>query len=423
MRKKRIVSLLACGVIAAGTTVGLTACSSNDGITVWGSQDEQATLQQMVDLFLEQNSDVTIPIKVGVASAADAVTNLSVDATVGADVYCYVNDQLINLINYTALQPIPEAAVARIKEANTEASVNSAELNGDYYGYPYAADNGYFLYYNKNIMTEEEAGSLEGILEACKKNRKYFIYNMTEAWYVGAFFLGTAEGCVGGTYDVEYEGTVVSSAGTNFDQNVPGTEYSIAKVGGDAMVRLNSNKWFISGDDSTIAQYLTGDGTDTMFGACISGTWNASLIQEKLGDGYAATKLPTYHSEVTGEDYQMGSLMGYKHFGVNPHTKHASEAHRLAEFLTSEAMQELRFDNLQTGPSNKNVAKLPKIGESVALSALIKQGDYATPQGVFPDSYWNAMKAFGGNVCGQTPTITLDNLDDKLADFIKAFKE
>ena len=115
MRKKRIVSLLACGVIAAGTTVGLTACSSNDGITVWGSQDEQATLQQMVDLFLEQNSDVTIPIKVGVASAADAVTNLSVDATVGADVYCYVNDQLINLINYTALQPIPEAAVARIK--------------------------------------------------------------------------------------------------------------------------------------------------------------------------------------------------------------------------------------------------------------------------------------------------------------------
>lgn len=424
MKKKAIISLLACGVIAAGATMGLTACGKgNKGLTVWASSDEQATLKKMIAAFKEQNPDFGLDIKTDIVGAGDAVSKISVDVSASADVYCFANDQIVNLINYTALSPLPDAAVDRIKEANDANAVEAGKFGSKYYGYPYAADNGYFLYYNKNIMTEEEAGSLEGILAACKKSGKYFIYNMPEAWYTGAFFLGTGESCVGGAYNVEYEGTVVSSASVNFGEKVSaGSEYTIGEIGGQGMIDLNAHSNFISGDDTTIAQYLNGDNSGTKFGACVSGTWNASTIQEKLGEGYAATKLPTFRSSLDGNDYQMGSLAGYKHIGVNPNSKHVAEAHKLAEFLTNEAMQELRFDDMQTGPSNKNVAKLQKVKDNVALAALVAQAPYATVQGAFPGSYWDAMKAFGANCEGSSPTITSANLKTQLETFIAAFK-
>ncbi len=426
MKKKGIIALIACGVLAAGATLGMTACGNkNNGITVWASQDDQETLKKMIAQFQEENPDFKTPITTGVVGAGDAVSKLSTDATVGADVYCYADDQLVELLTYSALAPLPTATVENLKEENDVKSVEAGFFNGKYYGYPYAADNGYFLYYNKGIMTEEQAKTLEGITEACTAAGKYFIYNMPEAWYTGAFFLGTGEGCVGGTYTVEYEGKVVAKSYTNFADKVGDSEYTIAQVGAQAMIELNAKRsdCFISGGDTEISTYLNGKGGVTWFGACVSGTWNAEAIQGKLGDDYAATKLPTFHSSLTGEDYQMGSIAGYKLLGVNPNSKHLAEAHQLAAFLTSEKMQELRFDELQTGPSNKAVAQLEKVQKNTALAALVAQAPYAT-QGLFPGKYWDAMKGLGGNIEGQKPTITTVTVsadDLTMTDALKAF--
>ncbi|MDE6869010.1 MAG: extracellular solute-binding protein [Clostridia bacterium] len=422
MKKKGIISLIACGAMAVGATMGMTACNNaNKGITVWASSDDQATLKQMIEIFLEENPDFDIPINTGVVGAGDAVTKLSVDVSAGADVYCFANDQVNNLVAYGALSAIPQVTVNRLLQENDTASVEAGRMGDKYYGYPYAADNGYFLYYNADVISEEDAGSLEGILEACRKSGTAFIYNMEEAWYTGAFFLGTGEGCVGGIYECEYEGSTLVYSHTNFNENVEGYEYTIGEVGARGMMALAANRSFVPGDDDTISQYLNGDKTGTWFGACISGTWNAEKIQQTLGENYRATKLPTFHSELTGEDYQMGSLMGYKLFGVNPTTKYLEESHQLAAFLMSEQMQELRFDNLQTGPCNKNVAALDKIGENVALAALVAQSAFATPQGAYPDEYWNAMKAFGANVKGLS--VTTATLASDLATFINGFEK
>ena len=427
MKKKGIIAILACVVLAAGATLGMTACTNkNKGITVWASQDEQATLTKMIAQFKEDNPDFKTPISQGVVGAADAVSKLSTDATVGADVYCYANDQLVELLTYSALAPLNAGVVEKLKEENDANSVEAGLFNGRYYGYPYAADNGYFLYYNKGIMTEEQAQTLEGITAACTAAGKYFIYNMPEAWYTGAFFLGTGENCVGGTYTVEYEGKVVSKSYTNFGEKVAGSEYTIAQVGTQAMIELNAKRTdcYISGGDTEISTYLNGKNGVTWFGACVSGTWNAKAIQEKLGDDYAATKLPTFHSSLTGDDYQMGSLTGYKLFGVNPNSKHLAEAHQLAAYLSSEKMQELRYDDLQTGPSNKVVAQLEKVQQNVALAALVAQAPYATMQGAFPSKYWDAMKGLGGNVEGAKPkitTVTVSADDKSMTEALKAF--
>ena len=429
MNKKKIISLIACGALAVSATLGVTACGGSKGgsITVWAAADELPTLNKMLESFKAENPDFGLEIKTGIGGSGDALTNVSTDPTVAADVYCYANDQLVDLITYQALSPIPEATVTKLKEENYLNSVMSGYNNGEYYGYPYAADNGYFLYYNKAVVSDEQAKTLEGIVEACTSAGKFFIYNMEEAWYVGAFFLGTGENCVGGTYTIEYEGTTVSKSYTNFNELANGSDtYTIAQVGAQAMIDLVDYKadCFVSGDDDVISTYLNGDKTGTQFGACISGTWNARTIQEKLGDNYAAAKLPTFHSSLTNTDYQMGSLAGYKLFGVNPNTKYTAKAHQLAAYLTSEAMQELRFNELQTGPSNIKAAEKEEVQTNIAQSAIAAQAAYATLQGCYTDSYWNPMKQLGSDIYKETLTgkATSESVKGKLELFINNFK-
>ncbi|MDE7453225.1 MAG: extracellular solute-binding protein [Clostridia bacterium] len=422
MKKKGIMALIACGVMAAGATLGMAACGNKEkGITIWASSDDQETLKTMIARFKEDNPDFSVPITTGVVGAGDAVSKLSVDVSAGADIYCYANDQVVNLLSYGALSAIPTKMVETLLEENDKDSVESGKVNDKYYGYPYAADNGYFLYYNKAIMSDEDAGSLETILAKCKAAGKTFVYDMETAWYVGAFFLGTAEGCVGGTYDFEYEGTTVVYTHVNFDEKAPGSEYTIGEIGGQALIDLANAKAFVPGGDEQISKDLNGDKNGTWFGACISGTWNAEKIQQTLGENYGTAKLPTFHSSLDGKDYQMGSLLGYKLFGVNPNTKYLEESHQLAAYLMNEQMQELRFDELQTGPSNKKVAQLEKVQKNAALAAIIAQTPYATPQGAIPTSYWDAMKQFGANVKGKT--VTSATLKEDLETFIKGFEK
>lgn len=39
----------------------------------------------------------------------------------------------------------------QIKEENVEGAIEAATINGNLYAYPMTADNGYFMFYNKNI--------------------------------------------------------------------------------------------------------------------------------------------------------------------------------------------------------------------------------------------------------------------------------
>lgn len=421
MKKRTIVSLVACGVIAASATMGLTACKKDKGITVWGAQNQRAMLTEMIEEFKTQNPDIKLDITVGVCGESDAYAQISKDVTASADVFGFANDQLINLRKINALARLSTANVDMIKQNNDEGSVQAAQIKDAYYGYPYASDNGYFMYYDKSVVKEESLGDLDKILDDCYANKKFFIYNQREAWYVGTFFFGA-----GGDYTLEWggdKGTDLIKSQCNFDQKPAGSEYTYGQIGGTAHIELNkASKVFINGDDTVIGQYLNSG----LVGACISGTWNAQIISEKLGANYAATKMPKFHSTLTNEDYQMTSFIGYKLYGVNPNSKHLEESHKLAAFLSSKEMQEKRFDALQTGPSNKEVAQLQKVKDNVALAAFAEQRN--APNGVkfqdaLPSSYWDAMKGFGEGVNGTSPTITEGNLSEKLQTLIQGLNK
>lgn len=140
--------------------------------------------------------------------------------------------------------------------------------------------------------------------------------------------------------------------------------------------------------------------------ACVSGTWDAITAQDVFGDGYAATKLPTF--TVGDKQVQQGSVAGYKYVGVNGYSENSGWAVLLAEYFTNEESQQMFFDQRESGPSNKNVAASDYVQENVALAALSAQSEYAQAQKV-GGKYWDPAQTFGELVAQGTLSADDDN--------------
>jgi arabinogalactan oligomer/maltooligosaccharide transport system substrate-binding protein len=126
--------------------------------------------------------------------------------------------------------------------------------------------------------------------------------------------------------------------------------------------------------------------------AAVSGTWDAEAAEEAFGDGYAATKLPTY--TLDGTQIQQGSVAGFKFVGVNPYSENAGWAVLLAEFITNEQSQTKRFAQRQIGPTNTTVAATDDVLNNTAVGALSAQSAYGVVQTV-GGKFWDPTATFG----------------------------
>ena len=390
--KKRILSILACGVLVASAVAGLAGCKKDDGIqlTVWGSAAQEATLKEMVEQFKQANPDTKYNIKVGISEEDMAYSNVSKDPSAAADVYCYSNDQLIPLLRVGALARIGGSYLENIKANNSAESVASGSLaygtaDEKVYGYPYASDNGYFMYYDKSFVSDEDVATLETIISVCKEKGKRIGWALDVPWYTAGWFFA-----FGGTYNVEYNDNYTEkSVDINFDkENGIKASKAMAKL-----TDKNNNVFAGKGtDNSTI---ITGFSTHTM-AVAVSGTWNAKKLQEILGENYGVCKLPTV--TVDGETKQLSSFKGYKLMGVNPHTKNPAEAHKLAQFLSGEAMQRARFDKHLVGPTNNVVANTDEVKNDPTFLVLKEQNEFAVDQVSVPANFWEPLKNYGLNI-------------------------
>ncbi len=356
-------------------------------LKVWGSQDDQALLEEMIRSFKMANSDKTYEITLGVVGENDAKTKVLEDPASAADVFSFASDQLKDLVNASALYEITRNADA-IKSQNLEGAVDSAMIGDSLFAYPMTADNGYFLYYDKSVLSEEDVKSFDTMLKKAGEKGKKVLMAIDDGWYLASFFLGA--GC---TVSVDENGKQVC----NFNNE---TGVMVA----ESISKIASDPAFISGDNSV----LTGS-IGTTICAGVSGSWNAEAIMQKLGDNYAATKLPTF--TVNGQEVQMGSFAGYKLVGVSSSTAYPVEAMKLAEWLTNEENQLKRFEEREMGPSNINASKSEKVAENVALSALALQNQFASSQKDVLGGFWDPMKALGTSFLNKDTTSIKDRLD------------
>ena len=95
--------------------------------------------------------------------------------------------------------------------------------------------------------------------------------------------------------------------------------------------------------------------------------------REPYGAPDSAQKMCIRDSTLNGEQVQMASFSGFKLIGVNPHSANVGAAMLLADYVTNEENETLRFQQRAQGPSNTNALAA---ASSPALTAVVAQSEY-----------------------------------------------
>ena len=390
-RKELILMKKLLTVLLAGLMVlSLTACNKGGGetpaegpktydIVVWVSEVEGVAnlTKDQIARFNEANEDIQINATIEGISEADAATQMITDVESGPDVYCFAQDQLARLVQAGALAVLGEGASATVKEANDAGAVNAATVDGKLYCYPLTSDNGYFMYYDKSVISDDIVGDLAAVVKACEDNNKFFSMEYkTSAWYNAAFFFAT--GCKSDWV------TGADGKFTSVNDTFNSPEGLTAMKGMEILAKSKAANSSSSGDDFSKGSAVV-----------VTGTWALSTIKDILGDNMGVAELPSF--TVDGNTYHLGSFSGNKLMGVKPQTdpEKASALQRLALYLTGEECQMERFSNFGWGPSNKAAQATDAVSSDPTLVALAAQNAYATPQGQIHGSWWDIAKVLG----------------------------
>lgn len=371
-------------------------------LVVWGAEEDRELMNQIIQGFLKNyqgQADFQISFEVqGESQCKDALIG---GLEEGADVFTFADDQLNTLAAAGALEPIENAD--EIKGRNLASTTLAATVNDQLYAYPLTADNGYFLYYNKQYITEEQAGTLDGILEAAAENNKRFAMDWSSAWYVYSFF-----GNTGLQVGLNEDGITNYCTWNQADGAIRGIDVA------QAMLDIAASPGFTSCTDE---EFLEGVKDGSVI-AGVSGVWNSVAVQEAWGENAGAAKLPTY--SCNGRQVQMASFSGCKLIGVNAYSEYPEWGARLAEWITNEENQRLRFEMRGQGPSNIAVASSDEIMQSPAIAALLEQSEFSQLQRV-GGKFWDPVTKFAGNMAEGNPSgQDLQEQLDEMAENISA---
>ena len=367
-------------------------------IKVWVADNVVDFTNEQIKAFQDAHPEFSgYTFTVEAVGEGDAAGNMITDVEAGADIYAFAQDQIARLVTAGALEVVEDSNAEAVKAENDAGAVGAATVGGTLYAYPITSDNGYFLYYDKSVVTDPS--TLEGIIADCEAAGKNFYFEINSGWYQTAFFFGAGAEL---TYETDDSG--------NFTKCNSTYASDAGVVALKKIAEIASSKAFQNGSAISNA---------TNVGAIVDGTWDAQAAKDLFGDNYACAKLPTFEG-ADGKTYQMSGFGGFKLLGVKPQEDDLKLAvcDALAAYLSSEEVQLARYNAVGWGPSNLNAQKSDAVQADEALSALADQLQYTIPQGQYPGDYWSLATSLGDSII--SGEIKADASDD---DFMKALTD
>ncbi len=417
MKKKVLALLLATAMIATFAGCGDdTAADNNDGsndtvvdstgdddqeeaitctLTVWAPSEDQSEdnpwLQTQCEAFAAEHPNWNITFNYGVCAEGDAKATVTQDVDAAADVYCYANDNLADLIAAGAIAELGGDKAEFVTSNFGQTYVDSISDNGAVYGVPYDS-NTWFMYYNTSIYSADDVKSLETMLE-----KGVVMFPLTNSWYIEAFYLATGAEFFGGTNN--------NDAGINVggDNGVAATNY---------LVDLVANANFKNGEFGDAVSGL-GDGS---IAAAFSGTWDRANAEEALGENFGVAALPTIN--VDGTACQLKNFSGSKAYGVKATTEYPQVATALAVFLGSADAQAARAEARGTIPAISSLASVSDDPVAKVINEVYANCSIMQPYCANMGNWWTPAANMGSELIAGD--VTHDNAAAKTEAFNNA---
>ena len=348
-----------------------------------GTQSVAKQMQSQIEDFMAANPGIIIEATISGVTEADAGSQVVNDVASAPDIYCFAQDQLARLVQAAALAAPGGDIAAQIRKDNDAGSVKAATVAGELYAYPMTSDNGYYLYYDKSVVTNPD--SLEQIIADCEAAfdaadaakdadaNTLFRFALENGWYTASFFFGAG---AHSQWTMDAEG--------NFNAIDDNFNSEIGLIAMKGMQKLAQSRAYNSDADNFANA-----------AAIVTGIWNAESAEAHFGANLGIADLPSF--SVEGKDYHLGSFSGYKLMGVKPQTdaKKGAVLQLLAQYLTSEKCQLERYNMWQWGPSNVNAQNSEAVKANPSLGALAQQNAYAVPQGQIHGKWWDMAANLG----------------------------
>lgn len=370
--KKTLAFLLAVAMLATllvgcggNSTGGNGGGASDDGIIrLWVGEESAEFYQKICDEYAASHPDFGYKVEVkgmDTGSIAGTITN---DPTAAADIYTVAHDNIGKLASTQCAKPITDQGlIDQVLADNPESFQNViySTLNDTkyLYGVPYISQ-ALFLYYNKALVTEEEAASFEGLREAAKRADTKAITVTGDDGFNMSFALLARKVSDHSTTVKIYEGAESVSGGSKGVSNCQGDD-TVATVRWlqDFAADPNGFKWASSdGWDADLDK----DNQGVL--AVIGGAWHYNTAKAALGESNLGIALiPTFTltdaavegltGVAAGDVYRGGTFADCKCFMINAYSaasKYAKEQ-ELIKYLSGKDVQNASYLNCLNVPA------------------------------------------------------------------------
>jgi len=370
--------------------------SGSYSIKIWCDQRiESLTSTQVSSWVSAQGGKYKIDLKIDPMGEDSAASTMLEGVDAGADIFVFAQDQLAQLKTAQALAPITGDYEKSLNETIDPDGIKAATISDKVYAFPFTSDNGYFLYYDKSVLNENEVKDMATIVAKAKTLNKKISYSvLNNGFYTASYFMGA--GCTS-TWTLNSKNKFSDCADTyNSELGVIAAK-GIRDLQKDSDVFIGDNKFSQLGGKAI---------------AAVSGIWNYSYGVEQLGNNLGCCELPSY--KVDGKDYHISSFKGYKLMGVKRQAdnKKMSVCMRIARFLTSESCQKERFESTSWGPTNTKVMELPEVLNHPGLKALREQNVYAQEQKPCPSNWFSQVAYIASSITASTSDSDIQGILD-----------
>ena len=359
---KKLLAILLVFTMVAAVFTGCgkkdeKAAVKDDGvIRIWVGEESTEFYKKVCEDYLASHSDFGYKIEVkgmDTGSVAGTITN---DPTAAADIFTVAHDNIGKLASTQCAKPITdEGLIEQVLADNPESfrGVIYSTLNDkEYlYGVPYISQ-ALFMYYNKALVTEEQAKTFEGLQEAAKAANTKAITVTGDDGFNMCFALLARKVSDKSTTVKIYEGAESVSGGSKGTSNCQGDD-TVAIV-----------RWLQAfAEDPNGFKWASPDGWDADLDkdnkgvlAVIGGAWHYNTAKSALGESnLGIAMIPTFKLTAeaceglsgvsAGDEYRGGTFADCKCFMINAYSaagKYAKEQ-ELIKYLSSQEVQDQSY--------------------------------------------------------------------------------